>query len=78
MYKHVNESKKSIENSSPPYMHQTYTPTVILKHKSISGPSNRMQVVHPRPQTTQGELVVMPEASMLIILGLAYKSDIIW
>ena len=35
-----------------------------------------MEVVHPRPQTLQGEPGVKPETHLLIILSLVCKSDI--
>ena len=36
-----------------------------------------MQVVHPRPQTSQGELVAKPGTLLVITLSLVYKSDIL-
>ena len=41
-YKNMNKGKKSIANSSSLY--QTYTPTLIKKHKLKSGPLHRRQV----------------------------------
>ena len=35
-----------------------------------------MQVVHPRPQTQQGESVVKPETPLLIILSIACKCEV--
>ena len=58
------------------YTDQTYTPTVTLKHEPKSWRPHRRQVVHPRPQTLQGESVVKPETLLLIIPSLLYYSDI--
>ena len=63
-----------MEHSSTLY--QTYIPTVTLKHEPISGRPYRSQVVHPRPQTLQGESVVKPETLLLIIPSLLCDSDI--
>ena len=63
-----------MEHSSTLY--QTYTPTVTLKHEPKSWRLHRRQVVHPRPQTLQGESVVKPETLLLIIPSLLYYSDI--
>ena len=63
-----------MEHSSTLY--QTYTPTVTLKHEPKSWRPHRRQVVHPRPQTLQGESVVKPETLLLIIPSLLYYSDI--
>ena len=52
---------------------QTYIPTLILKCEPKSGLSCRRQVVHPRPQTPQGESVAKPETPLLIILSIACK-----
>ena len=52
---------------------QTYIPTLILKCEPKSGLSGRRQVVHPRPQTPQGESVAKPETPLLIILSIACK-----
>ena len=50
---------------------QTYIWTVIFKYEPKSGLSCRRQVVHPRPQTPQGESVAKPETPLLIILSIA-------
>ena len=34
-------------------------------------------VVHPRPQTQQGESVAKPETPLLIILGIACKYEVL-
>ena len=52
---------------------QTCIPTLILKCEPKSGLSCRRQVVHPRPQTPQGESVAKPETPLLIILSIACK-----
>ena len=52
---------------------QTYIPTLNLKCEPKSGLSCRRQVVHPRPQTLQGESVAKPETPLLIILSIACK-----
>ena len=52
---------------------QTYISTLILKCEPKSGLSCRRQVVHPRPQTPQGESVAKPETPLLIILSIACK-----
>ena len=46
---------------------------LILKWTELS---SRRQVVHPRPQTPQGESVAKPETPLLIILSIACKYDI--
>ena len=48
-------------------------PTLILKCEPKSGLSCRRQVVHPRPQTPQGESVAKPETPLLIVLSIACK-----
>ena len=48
-----------IWNLTPSY--QTYIPTLKLKCEPNSGLSCRRQVVHPRPQTPQGESIAKPE-----------------
>ena len=63
-----------MEHSSTLY--QTYTPTVTLKHEPNSWRPYRRQVVHPRPQTLQGESVVKPETLLPIIPSLLYDYDI--
>ena len=55
---------------------QTYIPTLILKSEPKSGLSCRRQVVHPRPQTAQGESVAKPETPLLIILSIACKYEV--
>ena len=55
---------------------QTYIPTLILKCEPKSGPSCRRTVVHPRPQTPQGESVAKPGTPMLIILSIACKYEV--
>ena len=65
MYKDNDKSKK--ENSSTLY--QTYQIS-FKKINLMSGPLHKRQVVHPRPQTPQGESVDKPETLLLIILGL--------
>ena len=40
------------------------------------GLSRRRQVVHPRPQTPQGESVAKPETPLLIILSIACKYEV--
>ena len=67
-------NKVIIENSSP--VHQTFTLTVISKNRPKIGPFNRRQVVHPRPQTPQGESVAKPETPLLIILSIVYVNVI--
>ena len=64
-----NHSKSKIlrEYSSP--LCQTYTPTVVLKHKPNIGPPHMRQVFHPRPQTSQRKSVAKSE-TLLIILSL--------
>ena len=59
MYNDMNKGKKSIANFS--LLYQTYTPTAFSKHKPKSGPPLWRQVVHPQPQTLQGESVAKPE-----------------
>ena len=39
------------------------------KHRPKRGPSYRMQVLHPRPQSPQGEPVAKPGTLLLIILS---------
>ena len=63
-----------MEHSSTLY--QTYIPTATLKYEPKSGRPYRTQVVHPRPQTLQGESVVKPETLLLTIPSLLYDSDI--
>ena len=41
-----------------------------------SGPSYRRQVVHPRPQTPQAELVAKPGTPLFIVSSLICKPDI--
>ena len=69
--------KKSLVSCTKPWTEarniQTYIPTLILKCEPKSGPSCRRQVVHPRPQTPQGESVAKPETPLLIILSIACK-----
>ena len=69
-----NNNKVMIENSPP--LHQTYTLTVVWKYMPKIGPFNRRQVVHPRPQTPQGESVAKPETPLLIILRAVCKCHI--
>ena len=60
----------NIWNITPSY--QTYIPTLLLKCEPKSGLSCRRQMVHPRPQTPQGESVAKPETPLLIILSIAW------
>ena len=53
--------------------HSKLTYQLILKCEPKSGLSCRRQVVHPRPQTPQGESVAKPETPLLIILSIACK-----
>ena len=69
-----NKNSTSIENSSSSY--QIYTPTFIWKHKPKIAPSHRRLVVHPRPQTPQGESVAKHETLLLIILNIVSKYEI--
>ena len=55
---------------------QTYIPTLILKCEQKIGPSYRGKVVHPRPQTPQGESVAKPETPLLIILSIACNYEV--
>ena len=63
-----------IWNLTPSY--QTYIPTLKLKCEPNSGLSCRRQVVHPRPQTPQGESIAKPETPLLIILSKACKYEV--
>ena len=46
------------------------------KHEPKSGPPCKIEVVHPWPQTPQGESVARPATLLFIILSLVCKSDI--
>ena len=48
----------------------------ILKCEPKSGLLCRRQVVHPRPQTPQGESVAKPEKPLLVILCKACKYEV--
>ena len=64
------EAKKiNICNITP----DLHTNSLILKCEPKSGLSCRGQVVHPRPQTPQGESVAKPDTPLLIILSIACK-----
>ena len=49
---------------------------LVLKCGPKSGLSCRRQVVHPRPQTPQGESVAKPETPLLIMLSIACKHEV--
>ena len=70
----MNKGKKSTENLS--LLYQSYTPTVIYKHKYKIGPPYRRQVFHSRPQTPHGDSVTKPGTLLLIILSLVCIFDI--
>ena len=53
-----------------------HTPNDMLKSEPKSGPSCRRQVVHPQPQTPQGESIAEPGTPLLIIFSIVCKSDI--
>ena len=67
------ESDNKIINShsSIPNLHTN----CVFRDKPKSELSCRRQVVHPRPQTPQGESVAKPETPLLIILSITCKSD---
>ena len=65
---HINNHNKTIAMSS--LLYQTYTPTVIYKHKTKIGPSYKRHVVHPRSQTLQGQSVAKTEIILLTVLNL--------
>ena len=68
MYKHTetrNWWKNKILSSIP----KLHTGCHLKKHRPISGPTYRMQVVHPRSQTPQGESGAKPGTLLLIILN---------
>ena len=69
-------SRKNISTWKYSPTYQAHTPTVILKCKPKSGLSSRRQVVHPRPQTPQGESVAKPGTLLLIILSVVCKFDL--
>ena len=50
--------------------------TLILKCEPKSVHTCRRQVVHPRPQTPQGESVAKYETPLLIIISIACKCEV--
>ena len=67
------DGRRKFELGIPQSRGAPYIRGASLKCEPKSGLSCRRQVVHPRPQTPQGESVAKPETPLLIILSIACK-----
>ena len=76
MYKANNKNLTPMKIPFP--LCQTHIPTFVYKHKPEIGPSGRRQVVHPQPQTPQGDSVAKSETLLLIILSIVWYKGGPW